>query len=69
MLMFNVLIFCLISGMNMPMLLTLALERTEETTLEELGKKAIHSNSIGVKLMQFNEKEKKKRAKLSVNKN
>ena len=55
--------------MNMPMLLTLALERTEETTLEELGKKAIHSNSIGVKLMQFNEKEKKKRAKLSVNKN
>ena len=60
---------CLISGMNKPMLLTLALERTEETTLEELGKKAIHSNSIGVKLMLFNEKEKKKRAKLSVNKN
>lgn len=59
----------LISGMNMPMLLTLAMERTEDITLEQLVEKGISSSSIGVKGTVFKEGEKKQRAKLSVNKN
>lgn len=59
----------LISGMNMPMLLTLAMERTEEMTLEELVEKGISSSSIGVKGTVFKEGAKKQRAKLSINKN
>lgn len=59
----------LISGMNMPMLLSLALERNEETTLEQLVEKAISSSSIGVKGTLLKEGEKKQRAKLSINKN
>ena len=59
----------LISGMNMPMLLSLALERNEEMTLEQLVEKGISSSSVGVKGTVFKEGEKKQRAKLSVNKN
>ena len=59
----------LISGMNMPMLLTLAMERNEETTLEQLVEKGISSSSIGVKGTVFKEGEKKQRAKLSIHKN
>lgn len=59
----------LISGMNMPMLLSLALERNEETTLEQLVEKGISSSSIGVKGTVFKEGEKKQRAKLTINKN
>lgn len=59
----------LISGMNMPMLLSLALERNEETTLEELVEKAVSPHCIGVKATVFKEGEKKQRAKLSINKN
>ena len=39
----------LISGMNMPILLTLALERNEKTTLEELIEKVNVSSTVGVK--------------------
>lgn len=59
----------LVSGMNMPMLLTLALERSEETTLEELADKAGISSTVGVKTTVFKKGEKKQRAKLSINKN
>ena len=59
----------LISGMNMPMLLTLALERNEDSMLAQMVEKAISSSSIGVKVTLFQEGEKKQRAKLSINKN
>ena len=59
----------MVSGMNMPMLLTLALERSEETTLEELADKAGISSTVGVKTTVFKKGEKKQRAKLSINKN
>ena len=59
----------LVSGMNMPMLLSLALERGEDTTLEQLVEKDVSSSSIGVKAQLFKEGEKKQRAKLSINKN
>ena len=55
--------------MNMPMLLTLAVERSEETTLEELAEKAGISSTVGVKATVFKKGEKKQRAKLSINKN
>ena len=44
--------------MNMPMLLTLALERSEETTLEELADKAGISSTVGVKTTVFKKGEK-----------
>lgn len=59
----------LVSGMNMPMLLTLALERTDDITLEELVDKATVSSTVGVKGTVFKKGEKKQRAKLSINKN
>ncbi|GCF94963.1 hypothetical protein NRIC_28540 [Enterococcus florum] len=58
----------LISGMNMPMLLTLALGNTEEKTLEELIEKATLESSLGVEGKVVKRGERKKRAKLSVNK-
>ena len=59
----------LVSGMNMPMLLTLALELTEEVTLEEAVKKAASQESWGINGTTFEKGEKKRRAKLSINKN
>ena len=59
----------LISVMNMPMLLTLALERTEETTLENMVENVSRHSSIGIKSTVFNKEERKQRAKLSINKN
>lgn len=59
----------LVSGMNMPMLLTLALERNEELTITELVEKATAASSIGIKGTIFTKGEKKQRAKLSINKN
>ena len=59
----------LVSGMNMPMLLSLALEITEEVTLEEAVKKAASQESWGINGTTFEKGEKKRRAKLSINKN
>lgn len=59
----------LISGMNMPILLTLALERNEKTTLEELIEKVNVSSTVGVKATIVKKGEKKQRAKLNINKN
>jgi PTS system mannose-specific IIA component len=58
-----------ISGMNMPMLLTLALDKNSEKSMEELVNNAITEDSLGVKVQLFKEGERRKRAKLSLNKN
>ncbi len=59
----------LISGMNMPMLLTLALGNSDEMTLDELVEKATQQSSLGVQGKVIKRGERKQRAKLSINKN
>lgn len=59
----------LISGMNMPMLLTLALGNSAEQTLEDLVEKATQESSLGVQGKVIKRGERKQRAKLSINKN
>ena len=59
----------LISGMNMPMLLTLALGNSTEQTLEDLVEKATQESSLGVQGKVIKRGERKQRAKLSINKN
>jgi len=59
----------LVSGMNMPMLLTLALGRTEEDTLDSIMEKATTKDCIGIQSKVFGRGERKQRAKLSINKN
>lgn len=59
----------LISGMNMPMLLTLALGNSVEQTLEDLVEKATQESSLGVQGKVIKRGERKQRAKLSINKN
>lgn len=59
----------LISGMNMPMLLSLSLGKTEEDTLDSLVIKAISKDCVGIQSKVFGKGEKKHREKLSVNKN
>lgn len=59
----------LISGMNMPMLLTLALGNSIEQTLEDLVEKATQESSLGVQGKVIKRGERKQRAKLSINKN
>ncbi|MBO0454918.1 PTS sugar transporter subunit IIA [Candidatus Enterococcus murrayae] len=58
----------LISGMNMPMLLSLALGRTDEDTIETLIEKATTGDCVGIQSRLFGREERKKRAKLSINK-
>lgn len=58
----------LISGMNMPMLLTLALGNAAEQTLENLVEKATQESSLGVQGRVIKRGERKQRAKLSINK-
>lgn len=59
----------LVTGMNMPMLLNLVLNRTEETTLEELLEMAVQEDTISVTAKNLSIAGGKKREKLSVNKN
>lgn len=59
----------IVSGVNVPMLMTLAIERTEEDTLETLLEKAQSPLAVGVKVVDPNAKEKRSRAKLSAHKN
>lgn len=59
----------LVSGMNMPMLLSLALGRSEEDTLDSLIEKSTAKDNIGVQSKIFGRGERKQRAKLSINKN
>jgi len=60
-----------ISGMNFPMLLTLAFECSldDGRTIEELCKHATSEHTLGIQIKTFNKGEKKSRAKLSINKN
>lgn len=58
----------LISGMNMPMLITLIFTRTEESTLDELIQAATVPEALGVKGTNLS-KGGKRRGKLSLNKN
>lgn len=55
----------IVSGVNVPMLMTLAIERTEEDTIETLLEKAQSPLAVGVKVVDPNAKERKSRAKLS----
>ncbi|MGG5318519.1 PTS sugar transporter subunit IIA [Enterococcus sp. AZ072] len=59
----------LVSGMNMPMLLSLTLAKTEDDTLEDLMKRVTEEECVGIQSKLFGKGEKKQRAKLSVNKN
>ncbi|WP_438780991.1 PTS sugar transporter subunit IIA [Enterococcus sp. DIV0187] len=59
----------LVSGMNMPMLLSLALGRSDGDTLDSLIEKATSKDSVGIQSKVFGRGERKQRAKLSINKN
>ncbi|MBP1041231.1 PTS sugar transporter subunit IIA [Vagococcus sp. BWB3-3] len=61
----------LISGMNFPMLLTLALESSLDNgkNVEDLCAHAVDEQTLGIQIQSFEKGEKKQRAKLSVNKN
>lgn len=59
----------IVAGVNVPMLMTLAIERSENDTLESLLEKAQSPLAVGVKVVDPNEKEKRGRAKLSAHKN
>lgn len=59
----------LVAGMNLPMVLTAAMERDDSTTLKELYEKALAADTAGIIGSMFEKGEKKHRAKLSINKN
>ncbi|WP_077602646.1 PTS sugar transporter subunit IIA [Oceanobacillus sojae] len=59
----------LISGMNLPMLLTLCFEKSHNKSLAELVDKVTSESSLGVQVKLFKEGEKSKREKLSIDKN
>lgn len=40
-----------VTGVNLPMLIAVSLERTEDTTLDELAKKALNAGSEGIKIL------------------
>lgn len=61
--------FKLITGMNLPMLITVVTQRTPEATVEELTAAALEKDNIGVELIDFNQRKGEKHAKLSLNKN
>lgn len=59
----------LVTGMNLPMLLTATIERSEDDTLEALAERAADKEKLGVEKTVFGKGERKHRAKLSINKN
>lgn len=59
----------LITGMNMPMLITLATIRTENSKIEELAELAVQVDNTNIERIDFNFKKEKRHEKLSVNKN
>ncbi|MDG3061267.1 PTS mannose transporter subunit IIB [Lacticaseibacillus casei] len=60
--------FILISGMNIPILISVVTSRTETTTLEDLTQIALDPKNAGVELIKLTNGG-NKRAKLSLNKN
>ncbi|MGF2943476.1 PTS sugar transporter subunit IIA [Enterococcus xiangfangensis] len=59
----------LVSGMNLPMLLTVAMEKDNSSSIEVIIEKALKSENLGIEKESFNKGERKQRAKLSLNKN
>ena len=61
----------LISGMNFPMLLTIAFESSldDGRTVEELCNHATSEHTLGIQVKTLKKGERKKRAKLSIDKN
>jgi PTS system mannose-specific IIA component len=59
----------IVSGMNMPMLLTVGFSRNEESSLDELIALAAESGSAGVKGTNLSKERGNRREKLSINKN
>lgn len=59
----------IISGMNMPMLLTIALEQDEISTVDEIINKQLSLEACGISGMNLKRGERKNREKLSINKN
>ena len=60
--------FLLITGMNMPMLLSIVTLRNEQLNLKDLAKMTIQSDNLGVDLIDFRTGGKGHHAKLSINK-
>lgn len=60
-----------ISGMNFPMLLTLAFEASldDGSSVEELCEHATNEHTLGIQVKSLKKGEKRKREKLSINKN
>ena len=58
----------MVSGMNMPMLITLVFARTDKSTLDELIQEAVSPGALAVKGMNLS-KGGRKNGKLSLNKN
>jgi len=58
----------LVSGMNMPMLVAVASERTESSTLKDLIEIATNPDYHGIQGTLFEKGETKRRGKLSINK-
>lgn len=59
----------LVTGMNIPMVITLVTSRTDESSREDLAKSITTSTNIGVEEIDLNFKESRKHGKLSLNKN
>ncbi len=59
----------LVTGMNVPMTITVVTSRMEDSTLEELTNLATDKLSIGIENIDLDFKGGKKRGKLSLNKN
>lgn len=59
----------LVTGMNVPMAITVITSRLEGTTLEELTALAVEEQSIGVEHVDLNFNGGRKHGKLSLNKN
>lgn len=61
--------FTLITGMNLPMLISVATVRNEKTTVKELTNIALDKMSAGIELINLSLGGERKHAKLSLNKN
>lgn len=59
----------LVTGMNVPMAITVITSRTPESSLSELTELAVNEMSVGIEQVDLNFKGGKKRGKLSINKN
>lgn len=61
--------FNLITGMNLPMLISVVTTRFEDTTIDELTNTALANDNRGIELIDLSSNGGHKHAKLSLNKN